>query len=61
MPFATVPDGTRLYYEEVGTGEPLLLVSGQGQDHTLWNGVRDDFTDRYRVMGSAHPNLKTVR
>ena len=50
MPFVTVPDGTQLYYEEDGAGEPLLLVSGQRQDHTFWDGVRDDFSDRYRVI-----------
>jgi len=50
MPFVRVPDGTRLYYEESGEGEPLLLISGQAQDHTSWDGIRDDFTDRYRVI-----------
>lgn len=50
MPFVTVPDGTRLFYEEIGAGYPLLLVSGQGSDHTFWNGVRDDFANRYRVL-----------
>ena len=50
MPFVTVPDGTQLYYEEQGAGEPLLLVCGQRQDHTFWNGVRDDFSDHYRVI-----------
>ncbi len=35
MPFFTVPDGTHLYHEEVGEGEPLLLVSGQGLDHSF--------------------------
>jgi pimeloyl-ACP methyl ester carboxylesterase len=54
MPFATVPDGTHLYYEEGGAGEPLLLISGNGRDHTDWNGVRDDFADRYRVIVSDH-------
>lgn len=54
MPFVTVPDGTRLYYEESGEGEPLLLVNGQGQDHTAWNGIRDDFTDQYRVIVYDH-------
>ncbi|EFH81136.1 alpha/beta fold hydrolase [Ktedonobacter racemifer] len=54
MPFVTIPDGTRLYYEESGTGEPLLLVSGQGLDHTSWDGIRDDFTDRYRVIVFDH-------
>jgi pimeloyl-ACP methyl ester carboxylesterase len=50
MPFVTVSDGTQLYYEELGAGEPLLLVSGQGLDHTFWNEVRDDFTNRYHVI-----------
>ena len=50
MPFVTVPDGTHLYYETLGEGEPLLLVNGQGQDHTSWDGIRDDFTGRYRVI-----------
>jgi len=54
MPFVTVPDGTRLYYEEVGAGEPLLLISGNGRDHHDWNGVRDDFTDHYRVIVYDH-------
>jgi alpha/beta hydrolase fold len=54
MPFVIVPDGTRLYYEEVGAGEPLLLISGNGRDHTDWNGVRDDFADRYRVIVYDH-------
>ncbi len=50
MPFVTVQDGTRLYHEESGEGEPLLLVPGQGQDHTSWNGIRSDFTRRFRVI-----------
>ena len=54
MPFLTVPDGTRLYYEEMGAGEPLLLISGNGRDHRDWNGVRDDFADRYWVIVSDH-------
>ena len=54
MPYATTPDGTRLYYEELGEGEPLLLVSGQGSDHTSWSGVRDDFAQHYRVIVYDH-------
>jgi len=54
MPLMTIPDGTRLYYEVEGDGEPLLLVSGQRQDHTFWDGVRDDFADRYRVIVYDH-------
>ena len=54
MPYASALDGTRLYYEELGEGEPLLLINGQGSDHTGWDGVRDDFTDRYRVIVYDH-------
>lgn len=54
MPFATLPDGIRLYYEELGTGEPLLLVSGQGGDHTGWDEIRADFAEHYHVIVYDH-------
>jgi hypothetical protein len=50
MPFATTPDGTRLYFETHGTGTPLLLLSGQASDHREWDGVRADFTAFHRVI-----------
>ncbi|MCL4562320.1 MAG: alpha/beta hydrolase [Chloroflexi bacterium] len=50
MPFASSPDGTRLYFESVGAGEPLLLVAGRNSDHTLWNVVRQDFAQHYQVI-----------
>ena len=49
MPYAALGDVT-LYYEEVGTGEPLLLVAGQGADHHLFDDLREDFASRYRVI-----------
>ncbi len=27
MPFATATDGIQLYYETLGTGEPLMLIN----------------------------------
>ncbi len=42
MPTAQL-NGASIYYEAPGHGEPLLLVSGQGSDHTGWDGIRDDF------------------
>ncbi|WP_262508075.1 alpha/beta fold hydrolase [Spirosoma aerolatum] len=34
---ATQPiNGISLYYEVHGTGEPLILISGLGGDHTFW-------------------------
>lgn len=54
MPLATTHDGIRLYYETVGSGEPLLLISGQAYDHSAWDVVRDDFADRHRVIVYDH-------
>ncbi len=47
-------DGTRLYYETVGSGEPLLLISGQGADRHGWDVVRDDFARKYQVVTWDH-------
>jgi 3-oxoadipate enol-lactonase len=51
MPFATTPDGTRLFYACVGPleGPPLVLLSGQAFDHQMWADVRDDFACHFRV------------
>ena len=42
MPFAPALDGARLYYEEHGSGEPLVLIAGQAHDHHMWDPIRDD-------------------
>ena len=40
MPFATNPeDGVRIYYEDVGTGPPLVLHHGTSLDHRSWSRV----------------------
>jgi 3-oxoadipate enol-lactonase len=54
MPFATAQDGINLYYETLGAGDPLLLVSGQGGDHHGWDEVRGDFAERYQVIVYDH-------
>ncbi len=48
MPFATTPDGTRLYFETHGIGA-LLLVADQASDHRELNGVRAGFAAHHRV------------
>jgi pimeloyl-ACP methyl ester carboxylesterase len=50
MPLAFAQDDVRLYYEVSGAGEPLLLIAGRASDHHLWNLVRGDFANRYRVI-----------
>src|ERR1044071_744230 len=54
MPFASAADGTRLYFETVGSGDPLVLVNGQGNDHRGWQHVRNDFAERYQVIVHDH-------
>ena len=53
MPFALCNDAN-LYYEVHGSGEPLLLVMGQGSDHHGWDRVRDDFAARHTVIVYDH-------
>ena len=53
MPNASVND-VSLYYEELGSGPPLLLIMGQGSDHHGWDAVRDDFADHHRVIVFDH-------
>jgi len=49
MPFVSV-DGTRLYYEETGTGSPLLFLHGLGSSSRDWFEQVSYFKDRYRVL-----------
>ena len=53
MPFASCR-GASIGYEEIGSGEPLLLISGQGGDRHGWDSVREDFASRYRVITFDH-------
>lgn len=54
MAFASAADGTRLAYEVIGAGPPLLLVSGQASDRYIWTSLREAFADRYRVITFDH-------
>jgi 3-oxoadipate enol-lactonase len=47
--FAEV-NGTRLYYEIVGSGAPLVLVHGRGLDTRMWDDQVAAFAATYRVI-----------
>ena len=50
-------DGVRLHYIEQGTGEPLVLIHGNGtliQDFTV-SGLVDRLSERYRVIVIERP------
>ncbi len=50
MPKTTTADGIALYYEVVGEGPPLLLISGTGHDHTFWSGQVPRFAESFRCI-----------
>jgi pimeloyl-ACP methyl ester carboxylesterase len=43
-------NGTTLFYEETGQGEPLVLVHGAWVDHTTWNAVVPKLAESFRVV-----------
>jgi len=49
MPYTDAP-GFRMYYEEHGSGFPLLLINGMGSDHLEWIHQIPAFETRFRVV-----------
>jgi pimeloyl-ACP methyl ester carboxylesterase len=50
MPYATTDDGVRLYYEESGTGTPVIFVHEFAGDHRAWEPQMRHFGQRYRAI-----------
>jgi proline iminopeptidase len=50
MPFAKTRDGTRLYYEEAGSGTPLLFLHEFAGDYRSWEAQMRYFCRRYRCV-----------
>ncbi len=49
MPFVD-SNGIRLYYEERGTGEPLLLLMGITAPGSVWQKHADDWSKEFRCI-----------
>jgi pimeloyl-ACP methyl ester carboxylesterase len=43
-------DRIRIYYEDVGQGEPLVLLHGFGETSLTWSGVTPELARRHRVI-----------
>jgi pimeloyl-ACP methyl ester carboxylesterase len=56
MPTASV-NGTDIYYEIHGDGEPLLLIAGFACDHTIWSLVIPKLAANYRVIAFDNRGL----
>lgn len=50
MPTAATPDGVKLYYEDVGTGVPIVLVHEFADDLRGWAPQVKFFARRYRTI-----------
>ncbi len=43
-------NGTDIYYESHGRGEPLVLIAGYGCDHLFWSAMLDELAERFQVI-----------
>lgn len=50
MPHLTTDDGVRLYYEEAGSGAPVLFVHEFAGDYRSWEPQMRYFSRRYRCI-----------
>src|ERR1700731_3978917 len=50
MPYATTPDGVQLYFEEAGSGTPILFVHEFAADYASWEPQMRYFSRRHRCI-----------
>ena len=53
MPFATTTDGVKIYFEESGSGTPIVFVHEFGGDHRSWEPQMRHFARRHRCITYA--------
>lgn len=53
MPYAAITNG-RLYFEDHGAGDPLLLIPGLGGVGSFWQRQIEGLSDRFRVIVHDH-------
>lgn len=55
MSWLELSDNSRLWYQERGHGQPLLLIHGWCQAATIWEWQLEDLSDRFRVIALDLP------
>jgi len=50
MPKIAIETGLDVFYEEHGSGDPLLLIMGTGADHRFWSAQVPAYQERYRTI-----------
>lgn len=56
MPHAELGE-RRIFYEEHGSGDPVLLVNGLGADHTAWALQTESLQESFRVIVFDNPGV----
>lgn len=66
MPYATVEDGVCLYYEEMGSGTPLLFIHPPGMGHIVFRH-QQSLSSHFRVImydmrgnGKSSPSNRSI-
>src|SRR5690349_17571265 len=49
MPYAN-NGRVRIYWEEEGSGEPLLMIMGLSFSHVMWGSLRETLASRFRII-----------
>ena len=50
MPYATADDGVKLYYEESGSGTPVIFIHEFAGDHSSWEPQMRYFARQFRCV-----------
>ncbi|HEY6381449.1 MAG TPA: alpha/beta hydrolase, partial [Pseudolabrys sp.] len=50
MPHIAAPDGTRLYYEEAGSGTPVIFIHEYAGDYRTWEMQMRFFSRAHRCI-----------
>jgi pimeloyl-ACP methyl ester carboxylesterase len=53
MPYASAKDGTRLFYEEAGSGNPIIFIHEFAGDHRSWEPQMRFFARYFRCITYA--------
>ena len=53
MPYAAAKDGNRLFYEEAGSGHPIIFIHEFAGDHRSWEPQLRFFARYYRCITYA--------
>ena len=48
--YVTANDGVRLYYEEAGSGPPVIMIHGGAVDSTRWRKNVPALSEQFRVI-----------